>query len=158
LAHSERVSFYAERLAERVGEANGTKNIIHRAGLLHDVGKLAIDPDILGKATKLTHDEMELIRLHPVLGSQMIDHVAFLAQEMEIILYHHERYDGKGYPAAKKGKEIPLGARIIGITEAWDNMISPQPYRATPLSLDARFRRCEMEPSLIRIWWSFLRR
>jgi len=160
--HSERVSFYAERLAEKVGQANGTAHIIHRAGLLHDIGKLAIDAEILNKTTKLTHEEMEFLHQHPLFGSQIIDSVPFLSQEMEIVHSHHEHFDGKGYPEGRKNNEIPLGARIVAITEAWDTMISPQPYRPTPLSLDAALSELkkgagsQFDPELVELFSSLI--
>jgi HD-GYP domain-containing protein (c-di-GMP phosphodiesterase class II) len=84
ISHAERVSFFAERLANKAVGANGMANTIHRAGILHDVGKLAIDAEILTKATKLTAEETDLIRKHPVFGSQMINNTPFLQQSMTL--------------------------------------------------------------------------
>lgn len=162
IAHAERVAFFAERLAGKLGQANGDAKVVHRAGLLHDIGKLAIDPEIVNKATKLTVEETDLLHQHPVFGTQMVEHVPFLSQEMDCILNHHERFDGKGYPAGKKGSEIPLGARIIHISEAWDTMISPQPYRTTPLPLDSALSELkkgagkQFDPELVELFASLI--
>ena len=162
VAHAERVSFFAQRLAEKVGATNGTAHTIHKAGILHDIGKLVIDTEILTKTTKLSDEETELIQKHPVFGAQMIADVTFLAPVVDIVVSHHEHFDGKGYPAGLKGSEIPLGARIIGITEAWDTMTSPQPYRPAPLSLDAalgelkRGAGLQFDPELVELFASLI--
>ena len=158
IPHSERVAFFAERLANKLGQANGNAQIIHRAGLLHDIGKLAIDPEILNKSGKLTVDETDLLHKHPLFGTQIIECVPFLAREMECVLGHHERFDGKGYPSGRKGGEIPVGARVLHISEAWDTMTSPQPYRTTPLPLDSalgELKKCagkQFDPELVEIF------
>lgn len=136
IAHAERVAFFSERLAAKVEPINGYAQTIHRAGLLHDIGKLAIDADILNKGEKLSAGELALIKTHTNIGAEIVGHVPFLSNEADIILHHHERYDGGGYPAGLKGEDIPLGSRIIALTESWDAMISPQPYRTNPCSLD----------------------
>lgn len=161
VAHSERVAFFAERLANKIA-ANGNAQVIHRAGLLHDVGKLAIDAEILNKATKLSVEETDLLHQHPVFGSQIIGNVSFLMQEIECVLGHHERFDGKGYPSGLKGNNIPLGARIISISEAWDTMVSPQPYRPTPLTLDGALSELkkgagkQFDPELVELFASLI--
>lgn len=158
VAHSERVAFFAERLANKLGQMNGSAQVVHRAGLLHDIGKLAIDADILNKVTKLTVEEIDILHGHPLFGMQMIQDVPFLYRETECILGHHERFDGKGYPSGKKATDVPLCARIISIAEAWDTMISPQPYRPTPLSLDAALSELkknagkQFDPELVEVF------
>ncbi|MFH1874742.1 MAG: HD domain-containing phosphohydrolase [Pseudomonadota bacterium] len=134
--HAERVAFYAEQLAKKIDADNGLSKVAYRGGLLHDIGLLAIENRILIKSDKLSIAERELLQKHTFLGTQIIKGSPFLSQELELIACHHERYDGNGYPAGLKGEEIPLGARIIGLTEAWDAMINEQPYRPRPLSPD----------------------
>jgi diguanylate cyclase (GGDEF)-like protein len=140
IAHAERVAFFSERLAAKVEPINGAAQTIHRAGLLHDIGKLAIDADILNKGEKLSAEELALVKTHPNIGAEIVGRVPFLSNEADIILHHHERYDGSGYPAGLKGNDIPLGSRIIALTETWDTMITPQPYRTNPFSLDEALR------------------
>jgi diguanylate cyclase (GGDEF)-like protein len=137
LPHSERVAFFARRLAESYGLDEAKSKAVYRAGLLHDAGKLAISPDILTKPGRLTLPEQELIQKHPVFGIQIIGSSPFLGEELVAILHHHERFDGEGYPERLSGESIPLSARMIAIAEGWDAMTTPQPYRPTPLTLDA---------------------
>ncbi len=134
--HAERVAFYGEQLAKKIDGDNGLSKIVFRGGLLHDIGLLAVENKILNKSAKLSIAEREMLQKHTFLGTQIIKGSPFLNQEVELIACHHERYDGSGYPAGLKGDEIPLGARIIGLTEAWDAMINEQPYRPKPLSPD----------------------
>ncbi|MBT3182771.1 MAG: diguanylate cyclase [Deltaproteobacteria bacterium] len=141
--HSERVAFFAKRLAESRGMDESTCKAIYRAGLLHDAGKLAIDPDILTKPDKLSFAEQELVQRHPVFAIQIMGSNSFLSEELPAILHHHERYDGNGYPERLSGESIPISARILGIAEAWDVMTTPQPYRQEPLSMDAAMAEIE---------------
>lgn len=143
MSHSERVAFFAKRLAESYGLEDSKANAIYRAGLLHDTGKLAIDSDILTKPTRLSLAEQELIQKHPLFGVQLIGQNPFLTEELSAILHHHERFDGEGYPERLSGDSIPLLARILAIAEAWDVMTTPQPYRAEPLALDAAISEIE---------------
>ena len=136
LPHSERVAFFARRLAEAAGLDESSSRAIYRAGILHDTGKLAIDTDIILKPGSLNLAEQELMQRHPVFGIQMIGQSPFFNEEIEAMLYHHERFDGEGYPERLSGNSIPVSARILGIAEAWDVMTTPQPYRMEPLSLD----------------------
>ena len=137
LPHSERVAFFGRRIAECLGQNEEEAIKIYRAGLLHDAGKLAIDLEILTKPDRLSAAEEELMRQHPLLGVQIIGNPPFLTSELKAVLHHHERYDGTGYPDRLAGEDIPLAARILAITEAWDTMTTPQPYRPQPLSFDS---------------------
>ncbi|MFA4874290.1 MAG: diguanylate cyclase [bacterium] len=137
LPHSERVAFFAQRLAECVGFTGDSARSLYRAGLLHDAGKIAIDQGILTKPSRLSEPEEALVRQHPGFALQIFGRPPLLAAEIEAVLHHHERYDGGGYPDGIGGGEIPLAARIMAIAEAWDTMTTPQPYRQTPLTLDA---------------------
>lgn len=136
LPHSERVAFFARRIAEAYGLEETQAKSIYRAGLLHDTGKLAIDTDILTKPDRLTFPEQELIQKHPLIGVQILGNSPFLNNEIGGILHHHERFDGEGYPERLSGDSIPIAARILAVSEAWDVMTNSQPYRNEPLSLD----------------------
>jgi diguanylate cyclase (GGDEF)-like protein len=137
LPHSERVAFFSRRLAERAGLPAEHALLLHRAGILHDAGKLAIDAELVAKAGRLTEPEEMLMRQHPAFAVQIIGRTPLFDGELTAILHHHERFDGTGYPEGLAGEKIPIDARVLAIGEAWDAMISPQPYRAEPLSLDA---------------------
>lgn len=133
--HSERVAFYAEKLAAKIGMQKDEAAAIKRSGLLHDIGKVAIDKKILLKNKTLNHVEFELCKQHPVFATQIIGHPVFWKNETTMILHHHEKFDGSGYPDKLNGEHIPLGARILAIAEAWDTMTNDQAYRPA-LTLD----------------------
>lgn len=135
-AHAERVAFFSERLASRLKMSDDEISQIRRASLMHDIGTLAIDIEIVNKPGQLTAEERKLIQQHPLFAIQMLGESRFMRAEPDIILHHHERFDGTGYPEGLEGTAISLGARIVSITEAWDAMTTPQPYRKEPLSFD----------------------
>lgn len=133
--HAERVAFYAEKIADKIGMQPEEVAAIRRGGILHDIGKVAIDKKILLKSNNLSHTEFELLKQHPLLAIQIVGNTMFWKNELAMILHHHERFDGTGYPNNLKGGHIPLGARILAVAEAWDTMTSDQSYR-TAISLD----------------------
>lgn len=128
--HSRRVAAYATVLAEHMGLPQSELNKIALAGYLHDIGKIGVPDRILLKPTKLLPEEWETIKRHPELGYDIIQQLEFLNTAAEIILLHHERYDGSGYPLGLKGHKIPLLARIFAVADALDAMTSERPYRA----------------------------
>lgn len=133
-SHAERVAFYAERLASKLGLPEDEQAAIRRGALLHDIGLAVQNEQLLLREGPLSAAERAMIEQHPILGVQLLDASAFFRQELTIILHHHERMDGTGYPDHLTGNHIPLYARIVAITEAWDRMVEPQPYRpALPL-------------------------
>lgn len=162
LPHSERVAFFAKRLAEHISLGEAQAKAIHRAGFLHDAGMLAIEPGIITKPEKLTVAERRLVQGHPTFAVEIIGHSPFFTAELEAIRHHHERYDGHGYPDGLAGDAIPIGARIIAITEAWDAMTTPQPYRTEPLSLDAALSQLkdgagkQFDPELVEKFTSLI--
>ncbi|MCK5287847.1 MAG: HD-GYP domain-containing protein [Candidatus Omnitrophica bacterium] len=105
------------------------QEIIYRAGILHDLGKLGIVDAILNKTSSLNDDEWAIMKKHPVRAVEILNPLTFLFEEKEIILHHHERYDGKGYPGGLKGDKIPLGARILAVADTFDAMNSERAYR-----------------------------
>jgi diguanylate cyclase (GGDEF)-like protein/putative nucleotidyltransferase with HDIG domain len=127
--HSQNVSARAVDIAVALGIPEGDVEIIKYAGLLHDVGKIAVGQDILVKKEPLTREEFELLKKHPVIGVNILKDIRFLEKEIPIILHHHERWDGKGYPHGLKGREIPLGARIMAVADAFDAMMSGRGYK-----------------------------
>jgi response regulator RpfG family c-di-GMP phosphodiesterase len=110
--------------------------VIRRAGLLHDLGKLMVLDTILLKPGPLTPEELAVVRRHPVVGGRILRRLRHFEREAEAVEHHLERYDGTGHPDAQRGEAIPLAARIVAITDAFDAMTSPRPYRQ-PQSLEA---------------------
>lgn len=142
--HSDRVSQYAVALAKKLPEYQDVQKLKHLrlSGLLHDIGKINIPEQILTKPTSLTEKEYEIIKTHTTFGSKMVEKVEGLEGLKNGVLYHHERWDGKGYPTGAKGKEIPLEARILAIADAFDAMTSTRSYR-NELSIEEAFQRLE---------------
>jgi hypothetical protein len=129
--HSTRVTEYTMDIARRLGFRPSTPawEDLKRAALLHDVGKIGVSDFILHKPGPLTPEEWEEMRRHPGIAYEMLKGVSFLATPAEIVLSHHERFDGKGYPRALADQEIPLGARIFAVADTFDAMTSDRPYR-----------------------------
>ncbi|MCQ2519587.1 MAG: HD domain-containing protein [Lachnospiraceae bacterium] len=127
--HSRRVATYARKIAEEAGMSETECEKIYFAGLLHDVGKIGVPDTIICKAGKLTDDEYAAIKLHPVHGQEILDKIERLPYLSIGANYHHERYDGKGYPSGLKGNGIPEMARIIAVADAYDAMTSKRSYR-----------------------------
>ncbi len=127
--HSQNVSATSVEIARAMGLSDVEVEVIKCAGLLHDVGKTAVSREILVKKEPLTSEEYEVLKKHPVIGVNILKDIRFLEKEIPIILYHHERFDGKGYPHGLKGREIPFGARIIAVADAFDAMTSGRGYK-----------------------------
>ncbi len=127
--HSENVMKYSVFIASRLGLEAKEKENVKLAGLLHDIVKIGTDTEILRKMGELTEEDRGQIQKHPEVGVNIISAVEHLAPLHPIILHHHERFDGKGYPVGLKGEAIPLGARIIAVADAFDAMTSARPYR-----------------------------
>jgi diguanylate cyclase (GGDEF)-like protein len=141
--HSETVGRYAELMARELGCSEHRVGRVRLAGLLHDVGKVGVPNTILSKPGKLTDEEFAVIRLHPGLGEQILDHPT-LADVARWVGAHHERPDGRGYPNSLVGDELPLEARIIAVADAYEAMTSDRSYRGAIGSDNARaeLRRC----------------
>ncbi|NMC66088.1 MAG: HD-GYP domain-containing protein [Acidobacteria bacterium] len=130
LGHSSYVAAYTLILARYSGLQNRKTLIdIERGALLHDIGKIGIPETILQKKEALTEEEMEIIRYHPLIGFAMIEEFSFLQGAAEIVLFHHEKYDGTGYPFGLIGEEIPLSARLFSLADTLDAITSDRPYR-----------------------------
>jgi len=127
--HSENVARYAVAIARNMQCKHYEIDLVKQAALLHDIGKIGIKDAILLKGDKLTPDEFEHIRLHPIQGEEIVKILPFLKKAASLIRHHHERYDGSGYPDGIKGEEIELGARILAVTDSFDAMTTDRPYR-----------------------------
>jgi len=127
--HCDIVAEYAVKLAERLNLPAESRRALRIAGLLHDIGKLAVPDDILKKPGPLTQDEYEVMRRHVVIGEVLIREVPELKEVIQAVACHHERFDGSGYPRGLKGDEIPLIGRVIAIADAYSAMCLDRPYR-----------------------------
>ena len=127
--HSMRVAKYSAMLAERMGLSASEISEITNMALLHDIGKIGVPDQIINKPSKLTPDEYNIIKSHPVIGYEILSEMPEMKDIGIGAKWHHERYDGKGYPNGLKGEEIPLAARIIGVADAYDAMTSNRSYR-----------------------------
>ena len=133
--HSDRVSEYSVLIGEKLGMSKEDIRRLQKGGLFHDVGKIGVPDNILQKNDKLTDDEYSEIKNHPTIGAQILSTASIFQDIIPIVKYHHERYDGKGYPCRLKGKDIPYLARITAVADAFDAMTSKRVYRDS-LSID----------------------
>ena len=127
--HSNRVAQYTRRLAQEMGFEGEELDRIYYVALLHDCGKIGVPDNILGKNARLTDEEFEIIKSHTTHGSEILSHFKSLTNVNEGARFHHERYDGKGYPEGRKGEDIPLIARMICVADSYDAMNSNRVYR-----------------------------
>ncbi len=127
--HSSRVAEYSQKIAKRAGFSEKEQGNIYMMGLLHDVGKIGISDAIINKPDKLTDEEYAIMKTHPVLGEKILQSITEFPQLTTGARYHHERYDGGGYPDGLAGEDIPLEARIIAVADAYDAMTSHRSYR-----------------------------
>lgn len=128
--HSTRVAEYSREIARRAGFPAKIQNDIYMMGLLHDVGKIGIPDSIINKPAKLTEEEYGIIKNHPVMGAKILENITEFPQLTVGARWHHERYDGRGYPDGIAGEEIPREARIIAVADAYDAMSSRRSYRS----------------------------
>lgn len=155
--HSERVTCYSLEMGKRLNLSPKRLEILQHAAILHDIGKIGTDLNILHKNGLLTDEEYESVKEHPLIGSQILEPISFLQDVKTIITEHHERFDGKGYPDGKKGEELSLEARIISIADAFDAMVSDRPYRKAMAYTDAleEIKQCagtQFDPRLVELF------
>jgi putative nucleotidyltransferase with HDIG domain len=167
--HSRRVTAYTTALAQAMGLNSDELRVIARGAFLHDIGKIATPDSILLKPSKLSDEEMTIMKEHCERGYEMVRKIPFLREAAEIIYAHQERFDGSGYPQGLRGEEIPLGARIFAITDSLDAMTSDRPYRKgmTVAVATEEIARCagkQFDPQIVEVFlampnetWSRLR-
>jgi HD-GYP domain-containing protein (c-di-GMP phosphodiesterase class II) len=127
--HVERVMNYAQTIAEYLGWTREEINHLRFGSILHDIGKIHISEEILTKAGPLTDEEWIEMKKHPEMGVELIKDIHYLESALPVILYHHERWNGSGYPRGLKGENIPVIARIVAIADSFDAMTTIRPYR-----------------------------
>jgi HD-GYP domain-containing protein (c-di-GMP phosphodiesterase class II) len=153
-AHAARVARNAEAVAVRLGWPDDELEALRLGAALHDVGKVNVRHDVLTKPGRLDDWELAEIRAHPVEGLWLLSGVASLAPALPFVLFHHERWDGDGYPTRRAGETIPIQGRILAVADAFDAMTSARPYRPTMSALDAagEVRRCagsQFDPQVV---------
>jgi diguanylate cyclase (GGDEF)-like protein len=160
-SHIRRVRSFARELAIRAGLTTDEVQGIATAALLHDVGKLAVPEHILSKPGPLTDEEFQKIEIHPQVGFEIIEHVPFPYPVAPLVLCHHERWDGKGYPLGLRGEEIPLGARVLAVADYFDSLTRDRPYHErTPCDLAMLMLQQEagkaLDPTLVSLFLDLL--
>jgi putative nucleotidyltransferase with HDIG domain len=159
--HSRRVATYAQRLARYLGWSRRDARDLALAALVHDLGKTWIANDILLKSAALSAEERITMERHPVIGARILIGCDVHPFYVEAVLYHHEAWDGHGYPTGLRGEEIPLSARILTVADVFDVLTSQRPYKA-PLSLDAARERlllgsaASFDPQIVRAFLQLL--
>lgn len=160
--HSDRVSELSVLIGEKMGLDDETIHVLKIGGLFHDIGKIGIPDSILLKESKLDDEEYSQIKNHPAIGAHILGDAEIFKNILPVVLHHHERYDGKGYPSQLKGEEIPLVARVAAIADTFDAMNSKRPYRNT-LPIDViinEFEKCsgtQFDPKIAPIFLDILR-
>ena len=153
--HSLKVAHYSRRTALALGLPMHQAETIYQAGLLHDIGKIGMQDRILSRLGKLSSSEMDIIRMHPVIGARILSPLTYLQDLVPLVRHHHERFDGGGYPDGLSGDEIPKGARILAACDALDCMLSGRPHIA-PLTLERALSQLDVgagshfDPEVVR--------
>ncbi|HHV78779.1 MAG TPA: HD domain-containing protein [Firmicutes bacterium] len=154
--HSERVAYWASTIARKLNLPEQDIELLEYIGLLHDVGKIGISDAVLKKPGIYTKQEYSEMKAHPVLGAEIISGITLLGKGATWVKYHHERHDGTGFPEGLKGDDIPLGARIIAVADAFDAMTSDRPYKNAMSLEQAReeLKRCsgsQFDPRIVQV-------
>jgi putative nucleotidyltransferase with HDIG domain len=152
--HSSRVTVFAQAMARALRLDKERISVLRLGALLHDVGKLVVPSAVLLKRGPLTDEELELMRRHPAAGARMLRSLGAPETILPLVLHHHERWDGAGYPTGRRGDDIPLEARVLCIADSFDAMTSTRPYRAswTPDEALEELERCagtQFDPDLV---------
>ena len=160
--HSERVAELVLAVGKKIKIPERELQKLEYVTFLHDVGKIGISEDILNKPGRLSTEEYEEVKGHSLIGAEILQKIKFLSSKSDIILYHHERYDGSGYPAGLKGDNIPLEARILAIVDTYDAMTTDRPYRSAKTPAQAVQELSQLsgelyDPKLVEVFKSVLR-
>ena len=161
--HSTKVMEYAVKIGIELGLSEEEIETVRYAGLLHDIGKIGVKDVILAKEGRLTEEEVSELHRHPEYGASIMERVEILKEIAPLTLYHHERYDGNGYPLGLKGEQIPLGARILAVADTYDAMIADRPYRkAFPFDYVKQEMKkaagSQLDPQIVKIFFEILKR
>lgn len=140
--HSQRVMEYTSMAAAYFSLSTDEMEILRNAAVLHDIGKIETDSCLLSKSGPLTHEEWEIIHQHPAIGANLLKEITYLEKASDLVLHHHERFDGKGYPDGLSGEDIPLGARLIAIADAFDTMTTGRSY-CPAITIDQAIRELQ---------------
>ena len=160
--HTLRVTELTVRLAEEMGIKGDELIHIRRGAILHDIGKIGVPDGILLKPGKLTDDEMSTMRRHPTFGLRMLSKINFLKPALSIVYFHHEKWDGSGYPQGRRGNDIPLAARIFAVIDVWDALTNDRHYReALPegeaLAIIIKDSGTHFDPVVVAAFLKFIR-
>lgn len=157
--HSAQVAVYAEAIAEKMKLPMKEKDLIVKAALVHDIGKIGVMDAIIGKQGPLTDEEYQLVKQHPDIGAKILQRMEGFEALVPLVRHHHERWNGSGYPLGLKEEEIPLGARILAVADTVDAMFSDRPYRSSP-SYDQVMKeliRCmgtQFDPAVVQVFFA----
>ncbi len=155
--HSERVTELSLMLGGEMGLSTHELDVLHRGGLLHDIGKIGVPGRILDKPGKLTPEEFDVIREHPGKGGRILEPIPAFREVLPLVIQHHEAFDGTGYPRGISGEAISLGARILAVADVYDALVSPRPYRSAWAENDVRAYIEEnagrkFDPAVVRVF------
>lgn len=155
--HSSRVTKLSLMIAEKMKLKKKYIRILEYGTIFHDIGKIGIPDNILNKPGTLTKEEFDLIKSHPSMGTKILQDISFLQDALPLILHHHERFDGKGYPNNLAGHDIPLGSRIIAVADAYDAMTSDRPYRKAleknvAITEIIKYSGAQFDPEIVNIF------
>jgi len=160
--HSERVTSYAVQIAQEMELEQETIDLIHLGGLLHDIGKVGIPESVLNKPGRLTKEEFEIIKTHPVIGADIVRNIQGTERVLELVLHHHEKFEGGGYPDGLSGDQITLPTRILTVADCYDAMTSSRSYRKNFVKEEiiAEFERCspsQFDPDITKVFLELIR-
>ena len=159
--HSERVAEYSKMIAEKIGMDKSDSDVVYNAALLHNIGNTFVSEQVLRKKGKLTRDEFAEVKKHTLKGAEILKEIKEIPLAAEAALYHHEKFDGTGYPEGRKEKDIPLIARIVAVADAYDAMSNDRPYRNKLMREQIREefiknRGTQFDPEIVTAFWDIM--